>query len=101
MPAGLAETLATAIASSSRPIARQASPQSDFDTPSSPRSQSAASTISGQPAVRAILHRQHDRLEALGLLRQLIEIGIIREATGPRIQAGLPCLNCGQLIAGC
>jgi len=47
-PAGLAETIATAIASSSsRPIARHASPHRDFDTPSSPRSQSAASTMVG------------------------------------------------------
>jgi hypothetical protein len=41
-PAGLADTIATAIAASSRPIAGQASPHRDFDTPSSPRSQSAA-----------------------------------------------------------
>jgi hypothetical protein len=32
----------------SRPIVMQASPQRDFETPISPRSQSAAVTISGQ-----------------------------------------------------
>ena len=49
--AGLAETIAMAIAACSRPMARHASPQRDFETPSSPRSQSAASTISGQAGV--------------------------------------------------
>ena len=49
--AGFAETIAIAIAACSRPMARQASPQRDFETPSSPRSQSAASTISGQAGV--------------------------------------------------
>jgi hypothetical protein len=40
--------MAMAIAACWRPMAMQASPQSDVETPSSPRSQSAASTIDGQ-----------------------------------------------------
>jgi hypothetical protein len=44
---GLAETMAMPIAACSWPMAMQASPHSDFETPSSPRNQSAASTISG------------------------------------------------------
>jgi hypothetical protein len=45
---GLAETMAMPIAACSWPMAMQASPHSDFETPSSPRNQSKASTISGQ-----------------------------------------------------
>ena len=45
---GFAETIARAIAARSRPIVTQASPHNGFDTPRSWRSQSAASTISGQ-----------------------------------------------------
>jgi hypothetical protein len=50
-PFGFAETTATATAARSRPSVKQASPQSDFEMPMSPRSQSAASTISDQVAV--------------------------------------------------
>jgi len=44
----LVETIASATAASSRPMARQASPHSGFETPRLCRSQSAASIKSGQ-----------------------------------------------------
>jgi hypothetical protein len=50
-PAGLAETSATATAAHSRPIARQASPQSGREIPISPRSQLAASRCRATPGV--------------------------------------------------
>ena len=49
--AGFADTIAIAIAACSRPMAMQASPHRDFETPSSPRRLSAALTISGQAGV--------------------------------------------------
>ena len=48
MPGILGETIASATVANSRPIARQASPHSGFDTPRSCRGQSAASTSPAQ-----------------------------------------------------
>ena len=47
----LVETMAIAIAACSRPMARQASPHSDFDTSRSDRRKAAASMISGQVGI--------------------------------------------------
>jgi hypothetical protein len=50
-------------AANSRPMARQASPHSDFDTPRSCRSQSAASMMSGH------LHSYIRRAASLALFK--------------------------------
>ena len=72
---GLAETIATAIAASSRTIARHASLHRDFDTPSSPRSQSAASTTAGEALLdRVGVGALRQRLLADGAERHLKEI---------------------------
>jgi putative DNA-invertase from lambdoid prophage Rac len=69
----LVEMIATASAAFFRPMARQASPQSDFDTPSSPRSQSAASTTCGQVGIAVA---RYAMMHGLAVDRVFVERGI-------------------------
>lgn len=92
-PRGVDETTATAIAACSRPIARQASPQIDLEIPSSSRSQSAASTISGHRGELSRIYgfnRGTRSISSVGVIFRN-EPESVRDLTNARLRASSPC----------